>query len=144
MKKREKIQNKRRQVIMFGDVLSLVRYTFLVEARSNLSCWLIVHIFQGGVLSWGAPSTLFYEGKYWLWRSRCENETRRWCYSQRGRAVSPQPLTAPTETTRRSLLTQLCSQNPRRSCVYVSVNRFHPSSALEHIILGDLSIVFLL
>ena len=67
-----RIQNKRKQVIMFGDVLSLVQYTFLVEARSNLSCWLIVHIFQGGVLSWGAPSTLFYEGKYWLWQSRCE------------------------------------------------------------------------
>lgn len=57
------------------------------------------------------------EGKYWLWRSRCENETRKSCYSQRGRAVSPQPLTTPTEVAKRTLLTRRSSQTPKVICL---------------------------
>lgn len=86
-----------------------------------------------GFHSSGSPSTTFCWGENWLWQSRCENETRRSCYSQRGRAVSPQPLTAPTKTARRILPTQWCSQKPHQSLVYISFNRFHLSSLLEEI-----------
>lgn len=95
----EESRTKENRPLHLEIFLSLRQYTFLVIARSIIETsatgwWLIVSVCCTPNKHLPLYSA---EGRYWLWRSRCENKTRRSCYSQRGRAASPQPLTTLTE-----------------------------------------------
>lgn len=99
----KRIENKRKQVTTCWDFFSPHDTIYLSGScrvcyqnlKTSAAGWLLP--FSVDLTPEGHLPLCFAEGWYWLWQSRCENERRRPCYSQRGRAVLPQPLTTPTE-----------------------------------------------
>lgn len=109
-----------------------MQYTFLVVASSfveasALAGWLLM--FAGPSL----PKNTFHSAL--ALAEQVWERDKQPCYSQRGRAVSPQPLTAPWEGRKAAAHTGI--SNPHQSSAQVSLNRFHPASVSEPLLLGD-------